>query len=133
MGVEPERLPPQAGQPERTMIYKFKSKATGDLVMLGPQGDVMLRLIGREPAERGIIEPAAMPAAIAALEAAITAAERGDDPALAPVEGDDPAEGRRHDAEDDPARRVGLRQRAWPLIEMMRRAQAEDAAITWGV
>ena len=25
------------------MIYKFKSKAAGDLIMLGPQGDQMLR------------------------------------------------------------------------------------------
>jgi hypothetical protein len=110
------------------MIYKFKSKATGDLVMLGPQGDRLMRLIGREPAERGIIEPSAMPAAIAALEAAIAAAERGEEPGLPTVEGEDQAE-----AEEDPARRVSLRQRAWPLVEMLRRAQAEDAAITWGV
>jgi hypothetical protein len=115
------------------MIYKFKSKATGDLVMLGPQGDRLMRLIGREPAERGIIEPSAMPAAIAALEAAIAAAERGEEPGLPTVEGEDQAEAHPAEAEEDPARRVSLRQRAWPLVEMLRRAQAEDAAITWGV
>jgi hypothetical protein len=40
------------------MIYKFKSKATGDVIMLGPHGDaVVAPAIGREPAPKGIIEP----------------------------------------------------------------------------
>ena len=30
------------------MIYKFRSPATGDVIMLGPQGDQLLRLIGRD-------------------------------------------------------------------------------------
>lgn len=97
------------------MIYKFKSAATGDLIMLAPNGDQMLRLLGREPAPQGIIEVAAMPAAIAALLAAIAQEE-------AP-------------AEDDEARLppVGLRQRLWPMIEMLRRAHDADAAVVWGV
>ena len=57
------------------MIYKFKSAATGDLVMLGPQGDQLLRLLGREPAAKGIIETAAMPAVLSALQAAIAEQE----------------------------------------------------------
>lgn len=101
------------------MIYKFKSKATGDLVMLGPQGDQLLKIIGREPAAQGIIEPAAMPAAIAALEAAI-AAETA------------PAEDEENDGRDGP-RAVSLRQRAWPMIEMLKRARAEERPVVWGV
>jgi hypothetical protein len=97
------------------MIYKFKSPATGDLIMLGPQGDQMLRILGREPATQGIIEVAAMPAALAALQAAITAAE-------AP-----PAD------DDEPATPVGLRQRLWPMVEMLRRAAAAEAPVVWGV
>ena len=38
------------------MIYKFKSKAAGDVIMLQPHGDQLMRLIGREPAAKGIIE-----------------------------------------------------------------------------
>ncbi|MDE2160471.1 MAG: DUF1840 family protein, partial [Burkholderiales bacterium] len=53
------------------MIYKFKSSVAADLIMLGADGDRLLRLIGREPAPKGIIEPGAMGAAVAALEAAI--------------------------------------------------------------
>ena len=102
------------------MIYKFKSPATGDLIMLGPQGDQMLRLIGREPAAKGIIEVAAMAAAIAALQAAVAAAET-------------PADPRVEDRDEAAASNVGLRQRLWPMVELLRRAQAADAAVVWGV
>ena len=36
------------------MIYKFRSKAAGDLIMLGPHGDQIMRILGREPAPKGI-------------------------------------------------------------------------------
>jgi len=103
------------------MIYKFKSKASGDVIMLGPQGDQLLRLIGREAAAQGIIEPAAMAAAIAALEAAVAAEEAG------------PAAGG-EDEESTPAgRSVALRQRVWPMVEMLKRASAEQQPVVWGV
>ena len=103
------------------MIYKFKSKATGDLVMLGPSGDQMLQIIGKSAAPKGIIESGAMPAAIAALEKAVA---------------DDEAERVRAEAEGAPPRRdgtVSLKQRAWPLIEMLRRAHSAEQDIVWGV
>ena len=49
-------------------MYRFKSKADGDLIMMAPVGDQILRIIGREPAAKGIIELARIPAAITALE-----------------------------------------------------------------
>ena len=106
------------------MIYKFKSKAAGDLIMMGPAGDQVLRLIGKEPAATGIIAVTAMPAAIAAIEQAVAT----DEAAGKPADGGD-------DDEADAAKggRVSLRQRAWPLVEMMKRSQAEAADITWGV
>ena len=54
-------------------IYKFKSKVTGDLIMLAPHGNQVMAILGREPAAQGIIEVVAMPAALAALQAAIDA------------------------------------------------------------
>jgi hypothetical protein len=95
------------------MIYKFKSKAAGDVIMLQPHGEQLLRLIGREPAAKGIIEVADMPAAIRALQ---DAAAQGDAPA---------------DAEGE--RGVGLKQRVWPMIEMMKRTHAAGEPIVWGV
>jgi len=107
------------------MIYKFKSKAAGDLIMLQPAGDQVMRLIGKEPAAQGIIEPAAMPAAMAALQQAVV------DEEAARAEADKAAA----DAGHKPAPRdsVSLRQRVWPLIDMMKRAHAAGAEIVWGV
>ena len=103
-------------------MYRFKSKADGDLIMMAPVGDQILRIVGREPAPQGIIEAAALPQAIQALEQAIAAAE------LARVDA------RRVDDDDaGGATRVGLQQRAWPMLEMMRRSLAERADIVWGV
>ena len=104
-------------------MYRFKSKADGDLIMMAPVGDQILRILGREPAARGIIEVAALPAAIRALEEAIAAAELAR------------REARRSDEDDDErgAEAVGLAQRAWPMLEMMRRSLAEHADIVWGV
>ena len=58
------------------MIYKFKSAATGDLIMLGPNGDQLLRLLGREPSPQGIFEPADMPALIATPSTVVGGAAR---------------------------------------------------------
>ena len=43
------------------MIYKFKSQATGDLIMTQPVGDRVLSLIGKSPSPQGIIEVDQMP------------------------------------------------------------------------
>jgi hypothetical protein len=103
-------------------MYRFKSKADADLLMMAPVGDQILRIVGREPASQGIIEAAALPQAIRALEEAIAAAELAR------------RDGKRADDDDDrAAEAVGLQQRAWPMLEMMRRSLAERADIVWGV
>jgi len=107
------------------MIYKFKSKAAGDVIMMGPAGDHVLRIIGKEPAAKGIIAPAAMPAAIVAIERAVTDEEA----ARARAEQEAAEQGRTL----PPAEGVSLRQRAWPLVEMMKRAHAEGHDVVWGV
>lgn len=107
------------------MIYEFKSRAAGQLILLGPTGDLLLRLIGKVPSAKGIIEPAAMPAAIEAIEMAIaqedTQRRRAEEERL--------AEGRKAPRGDS----VTLRQRAWPFVELMKRTHHEGEAIVWGV
>ncbi len=107
------------------MIYKFKSKAAGDVIMTGPAGDELLRALGRTPAPKGIFEPADMPGLTTAIEQAIAA----DEAARADAEAQAAAEGRTL----PPRREVSLRQRAWPLLEMMRRAHPAREPIVWGV
>jgi hypothetical protein len=103
------------------MIYKFKSKATGDVIMLGPNGDQMLRIIGREPSAKGIIEVEHMAAVIAALQDAVRA-----DEAQAEAAGE---------VDEEKAARPGitLRQRLWPVIDMLKRAQGARQPVVWGV
>lgn len=107
------------------MIYKFKSKAAGDVIMLAKSGDEVLRSIGKEPAAQGIIEAAAMPDAMRRVEAAIAA----DEAARELAEQEARSEGRTPAPRDG----VSLRQRAWPLVEMMKRSHAAGEAIVWGV
>jgi regulator of protease activity HflC (stomatin/prohibitin superfamily) len=110
------------------MLYKFKSKATGDLIMLEGNGRRVLEIIGKAPDATGIILTSEMPAAIAALQGAIQA-EEAQRKALAQAAGLD-AEEAAAAAGKDP---VALRQRAQPFIAMLERARKADKEIVWGV
>jgi Domain of unknown function (DUF1840) len=112
------------------MIYKFKSKATGDVIMLEANGDHLLRLLGREPAPKGIFEPAAMPALVETLKAAVRADEAARaEPRQAVADAADAG------GVDEPAAqgKVSLRQRVWPMVEMFGRAHAAGQPVVWGV
>ena len=105
------------------MLYKFKSKASGDLIMLEPNGRQVLQIIGKEPGAKGIIEPSQMAAAIVALETAIAREEADQKQADAQAKGDKAA---RPDG-------ISLRQRAVPFIDMLRRSEQQGEDVVWGV
>jgi hypothetical protein len=103
------------------MLYKFKSEAAPDLIMLEANGRQLLTLIGKDPGPKGIILPQDMDAAMAAIEAAIAA-----EVAVAPEAG----------ASDTPVReqdRISLRQRAVPFMQMLQRCRRADKHVVWGV
>lgn len=107
------------------MLYKFKSKTTGDVIMLQPNGQRVLEIIGKDgQSDKGIILPADMPGAIAALEAAIAQEGTVREPAADDAQGDDTAHG---------AQAISLRQRALPFIDMLRRCEKAGTEIVWGV
>jgi hypothetical protein len=110
------------------MLYKFKSKVTGDLIMLEPNGRQLLQLLGKGDAaslSKGILLPPDMPAAIAALERAIAEDEAAQQQRLqeAKVAGEKLPR----------SETVSLRQRAVPFIDMLKRCQQADKEIVWGV
>jgi len=107
------------------MIYKFKSKAAGDVIMLAPSGDALMRVLGREPAAKGIIEVADMARALDAIQAAIAA----DEAERAEAEREAQSRGATLPAPQG----VTPRQRMWPMVEMLRRAQTANEPIVWGV
>lgn len=104
------------------MIYKFKSQAAADVIMLQINAEQMLRIIGKEPSVQGIVTVEQIPAAIAALESAVaaheTAKSTGDTATASEnVEGDG----------------VMLRQRAAPFIELLRSSAEAGKNVVWGV
>ena len=107
------------------MLYKFKSKAAGDLIMLEPNGRRVLEIIGKDPGPKGIILPEEMPAARRALEEAIQREEAEHQAAIdeAQAKGETPP---RFDA-------ISLRQRAVPFLDMLRRCSDAGKEIVWGV
>ena len=106
------------------MIYKFKSAAAADVIMMGPNGDQLLRLMGREPGLQGIVTQAQLGAAISALDQAVAE----DEAEFARLQAEAQAAG-----EPAPKREgISLRQRAWPLLEMMRLSLAQGQDVIWG-
>ncbi len=103
------------------MLYRFKSRATADLIMLEPHGRHLLTIIGKTPDPAGIILVAQMPSALAAIDAAILAAE-----AKQPDEADTVRD------KQVPTDTVSLRQRALPLQEMLRRSAEAGKDVVWG-
>jgi hypothetical protein len=102
------------------MIYKFRSKSTGDVIMMGPHADQMLHVLGREPAAQGIIDVEAMPEALARLKAA--------------VEADDAARAAAAESDDVPMPEgIALHRRLWPMIQMIEASLADGHPVVWGV
>ncbi len=123
------------------MLYKFKSKATGDLIMLEPQGRQILKIIGKDPDPKGIIEPHDMLAAIEALRQAVVLEEEKRQAAVQAARDAQAAQTSQAVVSDDNAHASGshvsgnisLKQRVVPFIDMLQRAHAEGKDIVWGV
>ena len=107
------------------MLFKFKSKAAGDLILLEPQGRQFLQLIGKTVEPKGIIEPEHMQAAISALQEAVKAQEEAQAQAIAQAK----AEG--HAPPGFEA--ISLRQRTKPIIDMLQRCHQAGQPVVWGV
>ena len=107
------------------MIYKFKSKAAGDLIFLPENARQVLSILGKADVAQGIIEPTAMAAAVLALQAAVAQAEQAQAQAA--------DEARARGERPPPAPAVGLRQRMQPFIAMLERCERAQQPIVWGV
>jgi len=111
------------------MLYKFKSKVTGDVIMLQANGQHMLEIIGKhtasEPSTKGILLPEQMPQAMQALKEAVQREEAQQQEAIAQAQ-----------AENLPVPRfeaISLRQRTLPFMDMIRQCLKAKEVITWGV
>jgi hypothetical protein len=115
------------------MLFKFKSQATADLIMMAPDARRLLKIMIEHDPERGIIEVAQLPAAIARLETAVSqddaARQQRSERALAGTP--TPADVSVDESEAlDPVR---LSQRAAPMVKLLKRCQTEGSDVVWGV
>ena len=110
------------------MLYKFKSRATADVIMLEANGRQVLEIMGKSLDEpHGIITFEQIPAAIAALETA-AAQDNKRRNELAGAEGEKPEDDESNLAAQED---VGLSQRVAPLVDMLRRSAAEGKEVVW--
>ena len=98
------------------MLVKFKSDA-GDVTMFGEPGVALLKMMGQSGGLPGALLAADIPAALEKLRRGVAAA-----PAAAPG-------GSTNDGDEEP--KVSLRQRAWPLIELLERCVSMKCDLLW--
>ncbi|SDM32429.1 protein of unknown function [Oryzisolibacter propanilivorax] len=111
------------------MLYKFKSRATADVIMLEANARQLLKIAGKGDEPHGIITAAQIPAAIEALQSAVAADEAADRAQDAQPGAQDEREAQQD--EGAPREPVRLHQRAAPFIDMLRRSAAEGHDVIW--
>ncbi len=111
------------------MLYKFKSKASGDVIMFETHAKALLEIMGKDPSAKGILLVADMPKALEALEAALKkhGHEAGHEEGHA-----SPAKHGSKEQEQAPLA-VSLGQRAAPMRQMIKQCILEGHPIVWGV
>jgi hypothetical protein len=110
-------------------LVVFRSKAAGEILMFAEPARRLLGIIGKADLERGVIVAdevgAALERLVRAVEAETAELQAARAQGNAPPEPDEDMPRMLHP--------VTLRQRAYPLIEMLRAAQKRHVDVTWGV
>jgi hypothetical protein len=109
------------------MLITFHSKSVAEVLMLSAHAVPLLRAAGKSIGDdvpaHGVISLAQLPDAIAGIEAALKS------------EAPPPAEPDGYNDDEPPvpamAQHVSLHQRAFPLLDMMRRSLANGHDVTW--
>ena len=98
------------------MLVRFTCQSHADITMFGDVAKRLLDIMGHSGAIPGAIRPADIPDAIERLESAVAAEAEAE---------------AQQDDDDDENRKVGLSQRAWPLIDLLKSAHANDVIVMW--
>jgi Domain of unknown function (DUF1840) len=108
------------------MLITFKTSAAPDVQMLENLADYLLEIIGKHLGERGVIMHDELDVAIAKLESAVAV----DKQERAEHDGHFHEGEAGHEPHEIP---VGLAQRAYPFLDMLRLARQANTDILWGV
>lgn len=108
------------------MLVTFSSKAGADVLMLAQHAKPLLAIIGKPDDQglmmRGVLMPEHLGLSISRLEQAIAAEP------LRQNQDDDQDADQPKDALSIP---VGLRQRSYPLLDLLKRAQTQQVPVMW--
>jgi len=103
------------------MLVRFRSKESAEFIMLGDIAVKLIQLMGHSGTIPGAIAAEDVPAALQRLREALE------------IQGAEPAPGPGDEVEEtgEPEPRVTLANRAYPLIEMLKAAAANDSYVMW--
>ena len=114
------------------MIVIFQSPASGDVIMFGDVAKRMMKLMGKEPTDKGIVTVEQLPDAIARIKAAIEEDKQqraGRSSEDLPQTEPDGSGGRGQSSRPF----VTLTQRAVPLLELLEWSLKKQKPVVWGV
>ncbi len=100
------------------MLITFKSPASSDVIMFGHVAEQMMKIIGKDIADKGIVTVEYLPVAIEKLKAAIQA---------------DIQVEKQSEPNGDEGKSAGMRQRAPPLVELLEWSLKQKVPVVWGV
>lgn len=100
------------------MLITFKSPASSDVTMFGDVAKQMMKIIGKDISDKGIVTVEYLPAAISKLKAAISADIQ--------IESQSEPNG-------DDGKSVGIVQRAPPLVELFEWSLKQKVPVVWGM
>jgi ACT domain-containing protein len=100
------------------MLIPFRSKAAGEFYMMDNHVQLLLALMGKTFTSQGIIQADEVSLRLTQLQTALAQS-------IENVQQDDAHA-------ESIAQTVGLKQRAWPLIDMLTRAEKKKVDVVWG-
>lgn len=107
------------------MLVKFTSSTSGQIMMFAQSARQLLDILGKECSARGVITTEQLPGAIERLRVAVA-----DEKGLSAAMDERPNDVTDSDDQDQTSR-VGLRQRAYPFIELLLWTSKEDGFVLW--
>lgn len=108
------------------MLITFKCRSAPDVVMLENLAQYLVAIVGKQLGKRGVIAHDELDVAIAKLEEAIVVDKKD----AAEHEGHFHEGEEGHESHELP---IGLAQRAFPFLDMLRTAKKENTDVLWGV
>ena len=108
------------------MLVTFHSPAAGDVVMFGDIAVQLIQLMGQSGKVPGALQPEDLPQAIRLLKTAVEDHSSSDTDVNSINESENNDE-----IEDNDELRVSLRNRSFPLIQLLEAAEREEVQVVW--